>query len=163
MTIDKSFSLNTFNKGDLLTLLCALFFACHITSIGYFSKDKEPIVLSIIQFAVTAILFTISALLFEPFPIHVQASVLKAVVYLSLACTVFAYTVQNVAQKYTSSSHAAIILCLEAIFGTILAIILLGEILTLKMLIGCIIIFLGIFITETKLDFMKKKKQNEKK
>ncbi|QZY55449.1 DMT family transporter [Crassaminicella profunda] len=157
LTLDGSFSFSTFNKGDVLTLICAVFFACHIISIGYFAKDYDPVVLSIVQFGVTGILFSVAAMFFESFTLNVGPAVMKAIIYLALAGTAFAYTVQNVAQKYTSSSHAAIILCLESVFGSLLAVVLLGEVLTMKMLIGCVIIFVGIIITETKLEFIKKK------
>ncbi|MCT4618940.1 MAG: DMT family transporter [Marinisporobacter sp.] len=157
LTLDGSFSFSTFNKGDVLTLVCAVFFACHIISIGHFTKKYDPVVLSIVQFGVTGILFAISAMVFESFTLNVGAPVMKAILYLALAGTAFAYTVQNVAQKYTSSSHAAIILCLEAVFGSLLAVILLGEVLTKRMILGCAVIFIGIILTETKLEFLKKK------
>ncbi|MBF8983699.1 DMT family transporter [Lutibacter sp. B2] len=159
LTVDGSFSFNTFNKGDVLTLICAVFFAAHITSIGYFAKDFEPIVLSVVQFGVASILFIISAVIFEPITGNFQMDTLKSAIYLALVGTVFAYTLQNVAQKYTSSSHAAIILCLESVFGSLLAVILLGEVMTLQMVIGCVIIFAAIIVTETKLEFLKGKKE----
>ncbi|WP_110942865.1 DMT family transporter [Inediibacterium massiliense] len=155
LTIDESFSLSTLNKGDILTLSCALFFAFHIVAIEYFSKDKEPIVLSIVQFGVAAILFLVSALIFEPFTLNLNPSVMKAMLYLALAGTVFAYTIQNVAQKYTEASHTAIILSLESVFGSLLAVLVLGETLTMKMMLGCIVIFSGVILTETKLEFLK--------
>ncbi|MCT4595339.1 MAG: DMT family transporter [Anaeromicrobium sp.] len=161
LTIDGSFRVDSLNKGDMLTLCCALFFAGHIVSIGYFAKDMEPIVLSIVQFGVTALLFLVSALIVEGSKYILQPNTLKAALYLALVGTVFAYTVQNVAQKYTSSTHAAIILSLESVFGTILGVYILGEIMTREMIIGCIVIFVGIIITETKLEFIKVKREED--
>lgn len=52
--------------GELLTFICAIFFALHISTIGYFSKKHDPIILSVIQILVAGLLSTIFALLFEP-------------------------------------------------------------------------------------------------
>ncbi|PAB59026.1 DMT family transporter [Anaeromicrobium sediminis] len=161
LTIDGSFSIGALNKGDILTLCCAIFFAGHIVSIGYFAKDMEPIVLSIVQFGVTAILFLVSALVLEGSEYILQPNTLKPALYLAIVGTVFAYTVQNVAQKYTSSTHTAIILSLESVFGTILGVYILGEIMTREMVLGCIVIFVGIIITETKLEFIKSKGEKD--
>ncbi|NCB70812.1 MAG: EamA family transporter, partial [Clostridia bacterium] len=54
------------NVGDMWTLACAVFFAGHIVSIGFFAKDKDPIALTIVQFAVAAVLSLVSALMMEP-------------------------------------------------------------------------------------------------
>ena len=69
-----------------------------------------------------------------------------------------AFVVQNVAQKYTTSTHTAIILCLESVFGCILSVIMLHEIFTSKMVLGCLTIFLAIITTETKWKFLNFKK-----
>ena len=59
------------------------------------------------------------------------------------------------AQKYTNSTHAAIILSLEAVFGSLLSILILGDNFTSLMFLGCLIIFLGILTAETKWSFLK--------
>ena len=59
------------------------------------------------------------------------------------------------AQKYTNSTHAAIILSLEAVFGSLLSILILGDNFTSLMFLGCLIIFMGILTAETKWSFLK--------
>lgn len=144
----------TFNPGDILTLVCAFFFGCHITSVGHFAKKEDPIILTITQFGVCAILMIISAVIIEPFPTTFDSSLYMGIGYMVMISTVLAFGAQNVAQKYTPATHAALILCLEAVFGSVLAVIFRGEGFSMKMLIGCIIIFCAIIITETKLEFL---------
>ena len=97
-----------------------------------------------------AILSTLSALIFEGIPTGVSSVVIVSVIYLGIICTGVAYFLQTLAQNYTKSTHAAIILSLEAVFGSILSVIVMSELFTLKMIVGCIIIFLSILVIELK-------------
>ena len=144
--------------GDILTLICAVFFAAHIVAVGFFTKKIDTILLVIIQLSAAAIFSIIAALIYEPIPQPLHSDTIFAIGYLSIFSTMLAFIIQNVAQKYTSSTHAAIILCLESVFGSILSVIMLNEIFTSKMILGCLTIFLAIITTETKWDFLKSKK-----
>ncbi len=142
--------------GELLTFVCAIFFALHISTIGYFSKKHDPIILSVIQIVVVALLSTIVALLFEPkvdmFP---SKEAVLPILYLAIFCTLTAYLIQNVAQRHTSSTHAAIILSLESVFGGLLSLIFLKEPFTIRFFIGCLAILISIITTETKWGFLR--------
>lgn len=149
------------NIGDTLTLICAVFFAAHITSVGYFAPDADPIVLSIVQTGVAAVIFIITAAIFEPFPKNIGSNVAVSISYLVICSTVLAILIQNTAQKYTPSTHAAILLCMESVFGTLLAVLILKDVFTPSMIVGCVCIFAAIIITETKLSFLKRNKTSE--
>jgi len=137
--------------GDTLSLVSAVFYAAQIVAIGYFSPDTDPMVLTTVQVGTAGISFMIFALFFEPMPKAVGSNAYLAMCYLILFATVAAFLIQNVAQKFTSSSHAAIILCLESIFGCIFSVILLGDVFTGSMIIGCVLIFVAIIIVETRI------------
>jgi drug/metabolite transporter (DMT)-like permease len=145
------------NSGDMLTLLCALLFAGHIVSVGCFTEDNDPIILTVLQLGVAAVLSIISAIIFEPTPQVISSGAALGVLYLGVFSTLIAFLLQNLAQKYTSPTHAAIIMSLESVFGTLLAVILLGEIFTLQMLFGCLVIFGAIITAETKWMFLREK------
>lgn len=145
------------NKGDLLTLLCAVFFACHIVSIGIFVKNHDPIVLTIIQFGVACILSLLWMLFFENFNLHIPQDSLYEILFLACFSTFLAFLLQNTCQKYTSPSHAAIILSQESLIGSIMSVIFLGEVFTPKMILGCLVIFIAIITAETKWEFFRKK------
>jgi drug/metabolite transporter (DMT)-like permease len=78
------------------------------------------------------------------------------IVYLALFSTLIGFLIQNVAQKYTSSTHAAIILSMESVFGNIFSIIFLKEALSVRLFIGCLLILISVITTETKWSFLRK-------
>ena len=159
LTLNKSLKLS---YGDLLTLVCAFLFAAHIVSVGMFIKKVDPIKLSVIQMIVAALISLIVSILFGEFTVELGSKGLFAVVYLGAACTALCFLIQNVAQKYTSTSKASIILSTEAVFGTIFSIIIFKEELTINMIIGFIIIFIAIIIAESKPIVFKKNKGKRK-
>ncbi|GLI57949.1 membrane protein [Propionigenium maris DSM 9537] len=140
----------TIGFGDGLTLFSSLFFAGHIISNGHYVDDIGPVKLTITQFGIVAVLSTLSALIFEPFPTRVASNGIFAVLYLGILCTGIAYFLQTIGQKYALSTHTAIILSLEAVFGSVLALFLLGEVFTFKMVLGCGSILAAILIIELK-------------
>ena len=152
LTLNGSFSIN---KGDLISILCALFFACHMIAIEHFSYDSDPIKSTILQFAVTAVLFIILMCIFEPLSLSLTPKVIKSVAYLVIFTTVIPFVVQNIAQKHISSTSTALILTLESAFGGIFAVFFLHENMTVQMIAGCLIIFAGIITQETKWGFRK--------
>ena len=142
------------NVGDMWTLACAVFFAGHIVSIGFFAKDKDPIALTIVQFAVAAVLSLVSALMMEPLPAKIGSEAMLSVGYMVLASTLLAFLLQNICQKYTPSTHASLILSLESVFGTLVAVIFEGEMFNLQMAFGCITVFAAILLIETRFEFL---------
>lgn len=155
LTLEGSFSVGS---GDLLTLVCALGFALHIISIGYFTKKHSPIQLVIVQM-ITAFVLSMICLFFTQDAVTLTPKGIFAVLYLGILSTTVAFLIQNIAQKYVNATKTAIILSTEAVFGTLSSVIFLGESLNLKMIIGCLIIFAAIIITETKLNFLRVKRQ----
>ncbi|UFH66655.1 DMT family transporter [Clostridium cadaveris] len=155
LTVQGGFTLNI---GDALTLVCAFFFACHIVAVGYFAQKKDPIILTILQFGVAAVFSIVLAVFNEPFPINITFRGGFSLIYLGLFSTLIAFLLQTMAQKHTSSSHTAIILCTESVFGSLLSVLILKETFTISMIIGSILVFIGIIVSETKLEFLKKRK-----
>jgi drug/metabolite transporter (DMT)-like permease len=153
LTINGSFNIN---KGDLISILCAISFACHMIAIEHFSKDSDPIISTIMQFAVTSILFIILTATFESFNFVLTSKLIISVAYLVIVTTVIAFAVQNIAQKYISATSTALILTLESTFGGVFAVIVLNETMSIQMIIGCIIVLIGIIIEESKCKFIKK-------
>lgn len=142
------------NKGDLLALVCAVLFACHVVATGYFTKKYDPVILTFTQFLVTAILSFLSMIILKGVPSIIPKQGIFPVFYLAIFSTFIAFLMQTIAQRYTSPSHTAIVLCLESVFGTILSCILLGDNFTYKIFIGCVLIFLAIITAETKWEFL---------
>lgn len=150
----------TIGYGEFLTFLCAIGFAAHIVSVGYFAKEVDPYVLSVVQLGTAAILSFVFAFLFEPRIIRISTASIFPIFYLGIFGTMVAFLIQNIAQNHTTSTHTAIILSLEAVFGSIFSLIFLKEEFTMKFLIGCLAIFISVLSSETKFKFLKTDKAN---
>ena len=68
--------------------------------------------------------------------------------YLGAVSTTVCYFLQTWAQKYAEETKSAIILSLEAVFGTVFSVILLQEEVTGKMTLGSFTILLAVLISE---------------
>jgi drug/metabolite transporter (DMT)-like permease len=132
-------------------------FAAHMVAVAKFSKDKDPILLTILQFGYAALFSWIIGFLFEDFPAVWSTQMLGGLLYLSVFATAVALLLQNVGQKYTNPAPAAIILSLESVFGVMFSIFFYGEKLTLRLFCGFCLIFIAVIISETKLSFFAKK------
>lgn len=145
--------------GDALTLVGGLFFALHLVAVSVFGADKDPILITVLQFFFAAVFSWITTLVFEGASPQINTQCLPGVIYLSVFCTAGALLLQNIGQKYTKPSPAAIILTLESVFGAIFSVALGYETLTPKLFFGFVLIFLSVITSETKLSFLKRKNQ----
>lgn len=145
------------SAGDGLTLIGGCFYAIHIVATAHGTKGHNVIILTFIQLTVAGILSLISAAIFEPFPTSFPAGSTAAIIYLSVMCTAATFFLQTFGQKHTPPSQAAIILTMESVLGTMLSAILGQEDLSFKSVSGFALIFFAIVISETNLDFLKKK------
>ena len=145
------------NTGDILTLLCAVFYACQILAAWRYASFQDPITLSMISFFVVSILALISSFIFE-FPLRAVFDFSSALEFLFtvLFVTIGGFMVQVCAQKYAKPSHASIIMSLESVFGLLAGIILLGETVTKQAALGCVLIFISVISSELQSVFSQK-------
>ena len=115
-----------------------------LASAGIYAKNVDPIKLTTIQLLTAGIFASTSALIFEPSIKFIDNQSMLGILYIVIFNTTIAFLVQNVAQKYTSDTRASIIISLEALFACLLAILLLGEVFTTKMILGAILIFIAV-------------------
>ena len=138
--------------GDGLALLSAVLFAAHIVSVARFGKDLDPILITILQFGFAAIFAWILTFTVErPIQINAEPAVVGGILYLAVICTALSLLLQNVGQKYTSSSSASLILSLEiSIWRYIWCYFFTGEEINAQLLGGFVFIFAAILISELK-------------
>ena len=67
-----------------------------------------------------------------------------------------AFTLQIVGQKYAEPAHAAIIMSLESVFGALGGWVILNEQMTRIEIIGCVLMLLGMIITQGRIIFKNK-------
>lgn len=145
------------NLGDILSLGCGVFFGLHLIYIDKFVKDEDPILLTGIQFAVAGLFFLILAPCIYEFPTNLSSASWVSIAYLCVLCTALCYLLQTVGQQYTPPETVSLILMLESVFGTIFSVIFYHEELSAKTIIGFVLIFISIYISETKLKAFSKK------
>lgn len=152
------------NIGDLLTLACGVGYALHMIYIDKYTEKQDPVLLTVLQLAVAAVLSWILALINGGgFPTNVfDTNVLISMLYLGLLSTMVAFLLQNVCQKYAEPSAAAIVLSFESVFGVAASIIFLGEAPSVQMIIGCVLMFVAVITVETKFTFLRKNGNRKK-
>ena len=145
----------TIGFGDALTLVGGFFYAAHMVAVAKLGKGKDPVLITIVQFAVAAVLSWIVGLTTEKLPTQVTSSAILGILFLAVFATAGALLLQNIGQKYTNPSAAAIILSLESVFGVLFSVLFFGERLTLRLAMGFVLIFAAVILSETKLSFIK--------
>lgn len=148
LSVNENFSIS---YGDLLEVIGSVFWAVQILTIDYFSNKVDSLKLSCIQCATCSFLSLISALIFEQITMSSISSALIPILYGGFLSVGVAYTLQVVAQKDAKPSHAAIILSMESVFGAVGGAVLLGEIMSTRGYIGCVLILGGILVSQIKL------------
>ena len=139
----------SFNYGDFLTMLCALAFAMQIIWIDKYAQNIDPLLLTLIEFLVIGILSLVPAVAMEKIQFTPNSFSIWAILYTSIFSSILAYGVQNKMQPFVSPSNAAIIYLAEPVFGAIFSVFV-GDIITLRVLIGCVIIFLSMIVVNYK-------------
>ncbi len=145
-----------FNLWDLVAGCCSFFFAAHMIAIEKYSGDSDPILLTIIQFITTAVLFIILTGIKEGYDFTVLPEIKWTLGYLVIISTIIPFAIQNIVQRYISSTSTALILTLQSAFGSIFAVYYLDERMTKQMIIGCLLIFIALVFQEKKLKFLKR-------
>lgn len=153
VSIDNGFRIQI---GDAFSLASGFFYAAHMVAISRISKDKDPVLLTILQFGYAGIISWMFTILFEDIPKSFSPNAVFELLYLAVFATAIALLLQNIGQKYTKPAPAAIILSLEAVFGVIFSVIFYKEEITAKLFLGFLLIFIAIITSETKWAFLRK-------
>ncbi len=149
------------NIGDVYTFLCALVFALYIILVGKYTVKVESISFATIQLGVVGILSLITSFMIETPIIPTEAAAWGNIVFLSVVCTSGAYIVQNVAQKFTSPSHTALIYTGEPVFAAFFGYIFLEELLSFRGTLGALMILSGMLIVEVNFKKLFKSKKSK--
>ena len=149
----------SFNKGDLLVLICAVLYAVHIAYLGVVAKDLDAKILTLLQLATCGVVATIIFFVFDfsTTPTAAYVDGFLPAIYLALFSTCFCYFFQTKAQQIVPPSKVGIILCTEGLFGTICSVILGIEPFKVSILVGGLIIISSVMLSEVDFSFLKKK------
>jgi drug/metabolite transporter (DMT)-like permease len=123
------------NRGDLLTLGCALMFAAQIVAVGHFSQRGSPLRLLAIELMTTAVLSFLFTPVVETPRIAPNAALAGLILFLSLS-GLWSFYMQIRAQQVLTPTHTALLFMLEPVFAAITSIIVLGERLRMPQWVG---------------------------
>lgn len=134
--------------GDVLELIGAFFWAFHVILLGKVANRYDPIVFSVGQLLVSALLNVLGGLLWETWTVPQLLPWLGAVAYTAVFSLAMGYTLQIWAQRHTPPGDAALILSLESVFAALAGWIFLGEALTPIQVFGAFLIFFAVFLSQ---------------
>jgi drug/metabolite transporter (DMT)-like permease len=156
----------SFNFGDMLTLICAIFFALHVVFIDIYApkfKLVELLFMQLVTVAFLGIIFTLFTDItsLEKATFSISYNSIKGLLYTALLATLLNFMLQTKYQKMVTPTKAGIIYSFEPIFAALFAFFLLSEKISNFGLAGCALIFLGLIIAEGYDSFFLKVKEND--
>lgn len=141
--------LSSFEKGNLLTVASAAFFALQMVLIAHFvRRSNRPMALTLVQFLVTFALAAIVAMIFETISMDAIRGAAKEILFTGIFATGIAFSLQVIGQRYTTAPQAAIFLSSESLFAALFGAIFLHDRIGWVGLSGCALIFSAMLMVE---------------
>lgn len=137
------------NRGDLLTVGCAVCFAGQIVAAGHYTRTVAPSHLLAVQLSVTGVLSLITVPLLETPRLHPTPTAIAAIVFLVVTAVV-TFWFQFKAQQVVSPGQTALVFSLEPVFAALTSFVLLGERLHGGQWIGAALILFALILPELR-------------
>lgn len=158
LSLEKDFSVGI---GDGLTLVCAVGFAFQIFLTSEYVIKYRAAVLNFVQMLTAFVLSFFCMIVSGQTNFIITNRGISSIIYLGVVSTTITYLIQTACQKYVDETKAAIILSMESVFGTFFSVLILSEEITMRMVIGCILILTAVTISnysgeiEPEVDFVE--------
>ena len=145
----------TLQTADIYLLFCAFFFAGQILTIDRVGARVDGMKFSCAQFLAAAVFSGIISLLTET----VTWSGIMACVWPLLYCAVFsscvAYTLQTLAQRDSDPTVVTLLLSLESVFSVIAGAAILGDRLSQREYLGCVLMLIAVLLAQAPVGEIK--------
>lgn len=138
----------TMNQGDIAVLICAVLFSVHILVVDYFSPKADGVGISCIQFWISAIISAGLMVIFENPQMQEVLAAAKPILYAGIMSCGVAYTLQIIGQKHVEPTIASLLMSLESVFSVLAGWVLLGQVLSIKELAGCALVFTAVILAQ---------------
>ena len=145
----------TLGIGDVVLIIGAFFWAGHILIVDKFVNDVSTLKFSMFQFLVCGLLSMIFAISTETIEISAIKSAGIPILYGGLMSVGIAYTCQILGQKDADPTFASIVFSTESVFSAIGGAIILHEIMSGRGYLGCILIFIGIILSQLNIEILR--------
>ncbi len=147
----------TITAGDALVILCALCFAVQILLIDRFVAKADALKMAAWEFTVCTVVSWVLAFIKETPSAEQLSAALVGILYCGVLSGGMGYTIQMIAQKYVDPAAASLLMSFEAVFAVLGGVLMLGESLSLREIIGCILMFAAVIIVQMPSSFGRKK------
>ena len=135
-------------RGDVLVCGCAILFSGQILCCSHFARRCEPLALSAVQFAASTLIAGAAALVFEQPSWEKVVSAGIPILYCGIVSGGIGYTLQMIAQRYTEPAVASLLMSLESVFAVLAGALLLGERMSGREMLGCVVMFAAILLVQ---------------
>lgn len=148
--------------GDSISIASSVFWAAQIIAIAKWGNDKDPVLITMLQFMYCAVFAWIYSFAFEsPMSIQWNMGAAGGVLYLGAVCSGLCFLLQTIAQKTEDPTSVSIILSFENLFGLVFGAVFFGETFTANSIAGFVLMFAAIILAETQFSFLFKQKKTE--
>ena len=134
--------------GDLLVLGCAVCFTFQILCVDHYAPRVSGVRLARDEFLVTGGLSMLIAFLAETVSAEGILGALIPILYAGILSGAAGYTLQVLGQRDTDPTVASLIMCLEAVFAVLTGAVLLGEKMTVRETVGCVVMFAAVILAQ---------------
>ena len=147
VALDGGFPLNL---GDVLSLVGGFFYALQFVILDRWGRDKDALVATAWQFMVMTVLSAVTSSLFERgyVPPSPTAADVSTMLFLGLVCSCACFGLLNRAMTLVDPAEGSILSALEAPFGVLSSVLVFGERVTPRLLLGFALIFAAIVTSE---------------
>ena len=135
-------------RGDFFVLLCAFVFAVHILAIDYYSARVRGTYLSLVQFAVGAVISAVCMVIFEKPSFSAIMECIWPLLYVGVLSSGVAYTLQILAQKGSDPTVVSLLLSLESVFSVIGGAVVLHQMMSGREYLGCLLMLVAVVIVQ---------------
>lgn len=152
LCIKEGFSIN---KGDVITVFSAVCYALQILAVDRYAPRVDSIKLACFQFFIAGLLSLITAFFIEDVGLQPILAAWPQIFYLGVFSSSIAYTFQIIGQKGVSPAVASLIMSLESVISVLSGWIFLGDVLSAKEILGCVLMFTAILLAQIPLPLKK--------
>ncbi len=148
------------SRGDVLVLLCAVCFTGQILTVDRYVHRINSVLLSCSQFLVAGLAGTIISLFTETITWTGIRQAMPAMLYAGIISAAAGYTLQILGQKDTDPTLASLIMCLESVFAVLGGALLLGETMSAREGIGCVVMFSAVVLSQLTIRERNRRRKN---
>ena len=132
--------------GDLLVLGCAVCFTAQILCVDHYAPRVSGVRLARDEFLVTGSLSMLVAIFTETISLAGIREALIPILYAGILSGAVGYTLQIIGQRDTDPTVASILMCLESVFALLTGVVILGEKMTVRETVGCVMMFSAVIL-----------------